>query len=108
MRRNFVQFRSLKPELVNVELQVHTTWTDGRSTIAEQLESAQQRGLATIAFTEHERRDTNWFAGFAVAVREARHRYAKHDRPASHQGGNRSASIGESMTGRRPHPGEPS
>src|SRR5439155_151646 len=42
------------------------------------------------------------------AVREARHRYAKHDRPASHQGGNRSASIGESMTGRRPHPGEPS
>jgi len=102
MRRNFVQFRSLKPELVNVELQVHTTWTDGRSTIAE------QRGLATIAFTEHVRRDTNWFVGFAVAVREARHRYAKHDRPASHQGGNRSASIGESMTGRRPHPGEPS
>jgi len=108
MRRNFVQFRSLKPELVNVELQVHTTWTDGRSTIAEQLESARQRGLGTIAFTEHVRRDTDWFAGFTAAVREARHRYAKHDRPASHQGGKRFASIGESMRGRRPHPGEPS
>jgi len=44
----------------------------------------------------------------ALSGREARHRYAKHDRPASHQGGNRSASIGESMRGRRPHPGGPS
>ena len=32
---------------------------------------------------------------------------AKHDRPASHQGANRSALNGESMTGRRPQPGEP-
>ena len=75
MRRNFVQFRSLKPELVNVELQVHTTWTDGRSTIAEQLEGAQRRGLATIAFTKHVRRDTNWFVGFAAAVREEARRF---------------------------------
>jgi putative hydrolase len=75
MKQNFVQFRDLKPELVNVELQVHTTWTDGRSTIAEQLESARQRGLATIAFTEHVRRDTDWFAGFAAAVREEARRF---------------------------------
>jgi putative hydrolase len=75
MKHNFVQFRNLKPELVNVELQVHTTWTDGSSTIAEQLESAQQRGLATIAFTEHVRRDTDWFAGFAAAVRKEAHRF---------------------------------
>jgi carbamoyl-phosphate synthase large subunit len=44
----------------------------------------------------------------ALSGRGARHRYAKHDRPASHQGVNRSASIGESMRWRRPHPGEPS
>jgi hypothetical protein len=58
MKGNFVQFRDPTPELVNVELQVHTTWSDWRSTNAEQ-----------------------W---------------------------NRSASIGESMRGRRPHPGGPS
>ena len=42
----------------------------------------------------------------ALSGRGALHQYAKHDRPASHQGGNRSASIGESIRGRRPHPGE--
>lgn len=73
--RKAVRFRDLTPELINVELQVHTTWTDGRATIAEVLETACQRGLAVVAFTEHVRRETDWFADFAAAVRKEARRF---------------------------------
>jgi putative hydrolase len=71
----FRRFRDLDRTSVNVDLQVHTTQTDGRASIAEVLEAARLRGLAAIAFTEHVRRDTTWFPQFASAVREAAKAY---------------------------------
>jgi putative hydrolase len=65
----FPRFRDLTPEHCLVDLQVHTTWTDGEQSIAEALQAAQHRGLKTIAITEHVRRDTDWFPDFAAEVR---------------------------------------
>lgn len=69
-RERFVRFNALRPELINVELQSHTTWTDGRESVADMLRTAAERGLAALAITEHVRRDTTWFDEFARQVRQ--------------------------------------
>ena len=66
----FRRFSDLDRAAINVDLQVHTTQTDGRASITEILDAAQRRGLSIIAFTEHVRRDTAWFADFARTVRQ--------------------------------------
>ncbi|WP_420093019.1 PHP domain-containing protein [Sinorhizobium fredii] len=60
----FSRFRDLSREQLNVELQVHTNWTDGQATVLEVVEAAKQRGLAELAFTEHVREGTSWFPNF--------------------------------------------
>jgi putative hydrolase len=73
MRRSapgFVRFRELDRAALNVDWQVHTTWSDGRASIRELLRTARERKLAAIAFTDHVRQDTAWFGDFARSVRE--------------------------------------
>jgi putative hydrolase len=70
-RPRFVRYRELNAASINVEWQLHTNQTDGEATIADVLATAQQRKLASIAFTEHVRRETDWFSGFAREVRQA-------------------------------------
>ncbi|MDE3814191.1 histidinol-phosphatase [Sinorhizobium meliloti] len=60
----FSRFRNLSREQLNVEFQVHTSWTDGQATALEILQAASERGLAALAFTEHVREDTSWFPEF--------------------------------------------
>lgn len=65
-----LRYRDLDPAALNVDWQLHTTWTDGRMSVKEVLETAAARRLHSIAFTEHVRRDTAWFGDFAREVRE--------------------------------------
>lgn len=51
------------------DLHLHTTFTDGRSTVLEMLRAAQCEGLRTVAFTEHVRRGITWFDAFREQVR---------------------------------------
>ena len=49
------------PELVRLsdicgDLHMHTTTTDGKATLAEMIQAAQQRGLSYIAITDHSQR----------------------------------------------------
>jgi putative hydrolase len=67
----FVRFRELDRRAVNVEFQIHTTRTDGQARVEDLLEAARARRLSAIAFTEHVRQDTAWFADFAREVRGA-------------------------------------
>ena len=75
----FVRFRDLDREAINVDLQMHTTQTDGAATIDELLDKAQERRLRAVAFTEHVRYDTGWFGGFVQEVRQAAQSYADLD-----------------------------
>jgi putative hydrolase len=69
----FSRFRDLDHETVNVDWQVHTTWSDGRADVRATLAMAREQRLSAIALTEHVRRDTAWFGDFAQTVRsEAR------------------------------------
>lgn len=71
-RARFVPFNELRSQHVNVDLQVHTTRTDGEADLDAVLRLAEERGLGVIAITEHVRRETDWFAEFAAEVRAAR------------------------------------
>jgi putative hydrolase len=66
----FCRFSELTFPTVNVEYQVHTTWTDGQAASHDILRVASERGLGAIAFTEHVRKSTDWFPGFVDEVRD--------------------------------------
>ena len=64
----FRRFKDLTANDINVELQLHTTQTDGKNTIEEMLQTAQSLGLHSIAFTEHVRHETTWFPEFTKDI----------------------------------------
>src|SRR5690606_34938047 len=50
--------------------QIHTVQTDGEATVDDILMLAHERVIGELAFTEHVRRDTDWFQNFASDVRQ--------------------------------------
>lgn len=67
----FFRYRDLDAAALNVEYQIHTVRTDGKATVRDILAVAREKGLAAIAFTEHVRKETSWFADFVREVRDA-------------------------------------
>jgi putative hydrolase len=47
---------------------VHSTFSDGVSTVAENVQAARQRGLRTLCLVDHVRRDSAWVPDFVTAV----------------------------------------
>lgn len=45
--------RLLEPGDLQAELHAHTLWSDGRNTVEEMAKAARQRGLKTLAITDH-------------------------------------------------------
>ena len=50
------------------DFHVHSTFSDGESTLAENVRAARQRALRTLCLVDHVRRDTAWLPEFAAAV----------------------------------------
>jgi putative hydrolase len=71
----FRRFRALDHDGVNVEWHLHTSHTDGVAGVSEILHTAVEKGLRSIAFTEHVRRTSKWFAEFSAGVRAAAARF---------------------------------
>jgi putative hydrolase len=68
-RRSFPRFSELDDMACRIELQTHTTWTDGNQSVRDVLEATREQGIHTVAITEHVRRDTDWFDDFVSDVR---------------------------------------
>lgn len=51
------------------DLHVHSTFSDGASTIEENLASAAGHGMHTLGMVDHVRRSTDWVPSFVDAVR---------------------------------------
>ena len=50
---------------------LHTSWTDGQSSVSEVYEKAVSAGLETILYSEHSRKTSvDWFGDFANEVRQ--------------------------------------
>jgi putative hydrolase len=56
------------------DFHVHSTFSDGASTLAENVEAARGRELRTLCLVDHVRRDTAWVPDFIAAVEAYRHR----------------------------------
>jgi putative hydrolase len=50
------------------DFHVHSTFSDGASTLAENVAAARERGLRTLCLVDHVRQDTAWVPAFAAAV----------------------------------------
>jgi putative hydrolase len=50
------------------DFHVHSTFSDGGSTLAENVRAARERALRTLCLVDHVRRDTAWLPEFAAAV----------------------------------------
>jgi putative hydrolase len=55
------------------DFHVHSTFSDGASTLAENVEAARDRELRTLCLVDHVRRDTAWVPEFVAAVGQYRH-----------------------------------
>ncbi|MEM7608216.1 MAG: PHP domain-containing protein [Myxococcota bacterium] len=56
------------PLCLQEDLHVHSTFSDGRSTLAENVERAAELGLRRLGCVDHVRRDTPWVREFARSV----------------------------------------
>ena len=50
------------------DFHVHSTFSDGASTLADNVQAARERGLRTLCLVDHVRRDTTWVPEFTAAV----------------------------------------
>jgi putative hydrolase len=50
------------------DFHVHSTFSDGASTLAENVAAARERGLRTLCLVDHVRQDTAWVPEFTAAV----------------------------------------
>jgi putative hydrolase len=64
----FRTFKSLLELQDYRDYHIHTTWTDGRSTVEECVEAALRKELKGVAFTEHVRSTSSWFDAFVEQV----------------------------------------
>ena len=56
--------------LPRIDSHLHTSWTDGESTVEEVYRAAVKSGLSTVLYSEHSRKSsTDWFSSFAAEVR---------------------------------------
>jgi putative hydrolase len=55
------------------DFHVHSTFSDGASTLAENVAAARDRELRTLCLVDHVRRDTAWVPEFVAAVGQYRH-----------------------------------
>lgn len=56
---------------LNQDHHVHSTFSDGRGTLLENIRAAEEAGLTTLGCVDHVRRDTSWTPSFAAAVARA-------------------------------------
>lgn len=58
-----------------IDFQMHTRWSDGRSSVHEMMKGAQARSLDAIAITEHVNASSAWYPRFVEQVRAERAGY---------------------------------
>jgi putative hydrolase len=61
-----------RPVALDEDYHVHSVFSDGASTVGQNVQAARGRGLRTLCLVDHVRRDTGWVADFTRAVRPLR------------------------------------
>lgn len=60
----------------SIDFQMHTTWTDGLSSVLDMMRAAERQGLSAIAITEHVNHTTTYYPEFREEVVNCRKEFA--------------------------------
>lgn len=63
-RLEFKKFNNMAKNDIVFDYHIHTSQTDGKNTAKEMIEEAEKLNFSKIAFTEHIRKDSDWFFDF--------------------------------------------
>ncbi|MGD8237444.1 MAG: PHP domain-containing protein [Armatimonadota bacterium] len=63
------------PERSGYDAHTHTSFSDGRNTVMENVRAAEAVGLACVAITDHFHEPGEWFDRMLAGIRAARQRY---------------------------------
>jgi putative hydrolase len=59
-------------ELRRMDMQTHSTFSDGRDSIADNVAAAEEAGLVRLTCTDHVRRDTDYLPDYVAEIRRVR------------------------------------
>ena len=65
----------IKNEFPRIDFQMHTTWTDGSSSVSEMIATARLRNLDAIAITEHVNSSSTYYPAFREEVIRVRRKF---------------------------------
>ena len=65
----FPRFNNLSCKSLNVDFHLHSTWSDGKNTISEILNSAQNNRINSIAITDHVRKESVYFDNYESEIK---------------------------------------
>ncbi len=65
----FPRFNDLSHESLSVDFHMHSTWTDGKNTISEIINSAQDNKINSIAITDHIRIESDYFDNYETEIK---------------------------------------
>lgn len=75
MKPQLLRFNEINKDIPLWDYHIHTTITDGASSIKEYIQTGINRGLQAIVFTEHVRKTSQWYPAFVETVEGSRESY---------------------------------
>lgn len=76
MNSQFIFADNLNSSIPLFDNHVHTTFSDGRSTVEEFIEAALEQGIRSLVFTDHVNREAEWFWDYVAEIKRMRQKYA--------------------------------
>jgi len=67
----FVKFNAIDNDYICTDKHIHSSWTDGGSTVLEVAKKASERGLKQIAIADHVRSYSSYFTKYAEEINRA-------------------------------------
>ncbi|MDF1874435.1 PHP domain-containing protein [Sulfurimonas sp. SAG-AH-194-I05] len=64
----FPRFNTLTKNDLKVDFHLHSTWTDGKNTVEEIIQTAKEYGLHSIAITDHIREESTYFEAYKKEI----------------------------------------
>jgi len=71
----FFSAEEIKKEIPSVEQHLHSNFSDGENSPEELINYALEKRIWRIAFTEHVRRDSDWYKDFIEVIRDLKEKY---------------------------------
>jgi len=65
----FTKFNDLSNQSLSTDFHLHSTWTDGKNTVQEIVNTASKKGIKSIAITDHIRKKSTYFKDYEKEIK---------------------------------------